>query len=199
MFIYSRESYDYDSRPWKCFPHYWTFVREIHGSPVGSLYKGTRNAELECFLLLSLTNFSVKNRVVGGRRSLKTHMPQCNVSVFISRVASQRRRVSLVLWLVTWQAITLGCENATQASGIGNHFTDKFSIKIQKCNFFLALIHVVINRRPQRFCTLHNSSAVVTCGNCSDIIDRNEITVERIFHWIWIVIEDVLMKRVLNI
>ena len=46
-----------------------------------------------------------------------------------------------------------------------------------------------------KFCTWHDSCVVMTCAKfCRDMILYNGVTMKRIFHWIWIMMEKSFMK-----
>ena len=47
-----------------------------------------------------------------------------------------------------------------------------------------------------KFCTWHNSCAVMSCGNiCGDLVATDSITAKSFFHWILITMEKLLVKR----
>ena len=58
---------------WKHFPRHWTFVREIHRSPVNSPYKGQWRGALMFSLICAWTNGSASNRDVGDLRRHRAH------------------------------------------------------------------------------------------------------------------------------
>ena len=57
----------------KHFPRYWSFVREIHRSPVNSPHKGKWRGALVYSLICAWMNNSVNNRQAGDLRRHRAH------------------------------------------------------------------------------------------------------------------------------
>ena len=54
----------------------------------------------------------------------------------------------------------------------------------------LAVIQLLAIRSPQKFCTCHDSRAVMACAKfCDDEFARIKMSVKRNFQWIWIAME----------
>ena len=75
---------------WEHFPHYWTFVRGIHRSPVNSLHKGQWRGTLMFSLICVWINGWVNNHEVGDLRRSRAHY---DVTVMIW---PQRRQPSVL-------------------------------------------------------------------------------------------------------
>ena len=58
---------------WKHFPHYWSFVRRIHRSPIDSLKKSQWHSVLMFPLICTWTNDWANNRDVGDLRRHRVH------------------------------------------------------------------------------------------------------------------------------
>ena len=58
---------------WKHFPHYWSFVRGIHRSPVNSPHKGQWRGALVFSLICAWTNDCASNRDAGDLRRHRAH------------------------------------------------------------------------------------------------------------------------------
>ena len=58
---------------WKHFPRYWSFVREIHRSPVNSPQKGQWRGALVSSLMCTWINAWVNNREAGDLRRNRSH------------------------------------------------------------------------------------------------------------------------------
>ena len=52
-----------DVMTWKCFPHYWPFLRHIHWSPVVSPHKRPWRSKLWCFLHCTLEKLLNKQSI----------------------------------------------------------------------------------------------------------------------------------------
>ena len=58
---------------WKHFPHYWSFVRGIHWSPVNSPHKGLWRGALMLSLIWAWISGWINNREAGNLRRLLAH------------------------------------------------------------------------------------------------------------------------------
>ena len=70
--FYSFPIYD-DVIKWKHFPSYWSFVWEIHRSPVNSPHKGQWRGALEFSLICAWINDWVNNREADDLRHHRSH------------------------------------------------------------------------------------------------------------------------------
>ena len=79
----------------------------------------------------------------------------------------------------------------------GARFTNGFSIAIQiRWQFRFTLTSILIQWSLQKFCTWHDSCAVVTCAKyCCDLMASNRVMARRGFHRIWIAGKKTLVKR----
>ena len=71
---------------WKYFPRYWSFVREIHRSPVNSPHKGQRRGDLMFSLICARINSCVNNGEAGDLRRHPAHydVTVMNTGVYMS-------------------------------------------------------------------------------------------------------------------
>ena len=75
---FSKTSLHDDVIKWKHFPHYWSFMRGIHRSPVNSPHKGQWRGALMFSLICVWINGWVNNREAGD---LRRHQAHYDVSV----------------------------------------------------------------------------------------------------------------------
>ena len=73
QWIAQGHSWHDDVIKWKHFPHYWTFVRGIHRSPVNSPHKGQWRGALMFSLVCVSINGWVNNRDAGDLRRYRAH------------------------------------------------------------------------------------------------------------------------------
>ena len=85
----NRKQHD-DVIKWKHFPPYWSFVRDIHRSPVNSPHKGHWRGALMFSLIYAWINGWVNNREAGDLRRHRDHYD-----------------VIIMKLLMIWKAMTL--------------------------------------------------------------------------------------------
>ena len=78
--FYTMWTHHSDVMTWRCFLHYWPFVRGIHQSPVNSPHKGQWCEALMFSLTCAWINVWVKNGLAGD---LRRHHAHCDVTVML--------------------------------------------------------------------------------------------------------------------
>ena len=120
---WTRKSQD-DVIKGKHFPHYWSFVRGIHRSPVNSPHKGQWRGVLMFPLISEWTNGWVNNREDGDLRRRRAHY---NVIVMHQEVANfptslelmaARRNACCVVWLIHIPMMTSSNKNIFGVTGL---------------------------------------------------------------------------------
>ena len=71
---------------WKYFPRYWSFMQEIHRSPVSSPHKGQWGGALMFSLICTWINDWVNNREAGDLRHRRAHY---DVIVMLKEISEQ--------------------------------------------------------------------------------------------------------------
>ena len=80
-----------DVTKWKHLPRYWSFVREIHRSPVNSPHKGQWRGALMFTLICTRINGWVNNREAGDLRRNRAHYYRNDMHLFHTYIAHPRR------------------------------------------------------------------------------------------------------------
>ena len=152
---------------WKHFPHYWTFVRGIHWSPVNSQHKGQWRGGLMFSLICAWINGWVNNHEAGDLRGYHAHY-----DVILMHICSIRGR--WVNWLIViWYYISFWLCSISFYVGLGFkstwltcwemilHFpassplfhnkTWQFYSRQHRCYWYSCLHDQIFNQGPHRF------------------------------------------------
>ena len=136
-----------------------------------------------------------QNFIIAGKIVDRTMISNWSL-IYGSSWSGLIKAASSLSWYWQWLAgAGLSCEKPVTWPGA--RFTNSFSIAIQiRWKFCFTLTSILIAWWLSKFCTWHDSCAVVACAKiCCDLMASNGITIRRSFHRIWTAGKKSLVKR----